>query len=67
MVKMGFSCNRNWNFTLVIETIIFNDRSIQRRSSLMSILDKSHFLLTVLALGFALYITKDKWRGKIGL
>ena len=33
----------------------------------MSILDKSHFLLTVLALGFAFYITKDKWRGKIGL
>ena len=35
-------------------------RSFQRRSNLMSILEKSHFLLTVLALGFALYITKDK-------
>ena len=33
----------------------------------MGILDKSHFILTVLALGFALYITKEKWRGKLGV
>ncbi len=31
----------------------------------MTKLDNWHFAITVLALGFALYITKDKWRGKL--
>jgi hypothetical protein len=26
-----------------------------------------NFMLGVIALGFALWVTRDKWRGKIGL
>jgi len=26
-----------------------------------------NFLLGIIALGFALYVTQDKWRGKVGI
>jgi len=32
-----------------------------------SIMGVPNFFLGIIALGFALYITKDKWRGKIGI
>ena len=32
-----------------------------------SIAGVQNFLLGLFALGFALYITQDKWRGKIGI
>ena len=34
---------------------------------MVALLGISNMMLGLIALGFALYITKDKWRGKIGL
>jgi len=34
---------------------------------MVALLGISNMMLGIIALGFALYITQDKWRGKIGI
>ena len=34
---------------------------------MVALLGISNMMLGLIALGFALYVTRDKWRGKIGL
>jgi hypothetical protein len=34
---------------------------------MVALLGISNMMLALIALGFALYVTQDKWRGKLGL
>ncbi len=63
-----YDCGRiDWigNFTLVIETFVQRFRNLQRRFSIM--LGGINLTIGLIGLAFALWITRDRWRGKIGI
>ena len=53
---------------MAIETIIFNDRSFQRRFTIMGMITGvPNWLSLIVAVGALAYITRNAWRGKVGI